>query len=329
MLQSDILQSTDYLYGFPQHPHRLHPLDLAETTGMEHTQNIPKISAYPENLSAVSETAAKKDYKRLALFYVAANALLLAGQLLDTEWSWGQFLLLQWCGFTGVFMIYRFNDIIDHSENFRFNLRRLLRNPVHVLCLVQFVCITLPAILLLLSDLRIVLLLSTCFLGLLYSVNLRIRNRNYRIKHLFLVKNLLIGTLWGSTILIGANALSSGLVLALFVFTSIQVMAGSIIRDVPDTETDRKDGVRTLPVVLGASRTIAALHGFNLLSLAAGWLLFPDNGFLLLMLLIVGWRAVIVCRFARNPGHPLYSNTLNLLTCPLIFIILFLQHNGF
>jgi 4-hydroxybenzoate polyprenyltransferase len=296
---------------------------------MPQMQNVSKISLFMENCPTEQPVPATKSYKRLALFYVAANALLFAGQLLDASWSWEQFLLLQWCGFTGVYMIYRFNDLIDHSENFRFNLRRVLRNPLHVLCLVQFVCITLPAIFLLLSDLRIALLLSTCFLGLLYSVNVRIRNRNYRIKHLFLVKNLLIGTLWGSTILIGANALSNGLVIGLFVFTSIQVMTGSIIRDVPDTETDRKDGVRTLPVVLGIPRTITALHGFNLLSLAAGWLLFPDSGFLLLMLLVVTWRAVIVFRFARNPYHPFYSNTLNLLTCPLIFIILFIQLNGF
>jgi 4-hydroxybenzoate polyprenyltransferase len=281
-----------------------------------------------ESRPATHQAKETNRYKSLALFYVAANALMLAGQLLDNHWSWEQFLLLQWCGFTGVFMIYRFNDVIDHSENFRFNLRRVLGNPLHVLCLVQFVCITLPAIFLLLSDLRIALLLSTCFLGLLYSVNVRIRNRNYRIKHLFLVKNLLIGTLWGSTILIGANALSSGIVTGLFVFTSIQVMTGSIIRDVPDTETDRRDGVRTLPVVLGAARTIIVLHGFNLLSFAAGWFLFPDKSFMQLMLVVVVWRALTVRRFARNTSDPLYSNTFNLLTCLLIFILLFIQHNG-
>ena len=280
-------------------------------------------------LVANTTTQEMTAYKSLGLFYVAANSLLLAGQLLNATWSWEQFLLLQWCGFTGVFMIYRFNDIIDHSENFRFNLRRVLSSRIHVLCLIQFFFFTIPAILFLLSDLRMVLLFSTCFLGLLYSVNVRIRSKNYRIKHLFLVKNALIGTLWGGMILIGANALAGELVVALFVFTSIQVMTGSIIRDLPDTETDRKDGVRTLPVVLGIPRSIVAIHCFNLASLAAGWFLFPDSNFLLLMVVIVSWRAFTVLKVARNPKEPLYSNTFNLLTCFLIFMILFIQHyNG-
>ncbi len=292
-------------------------------------QNLPKMPMCAEQaLVADNTTQEMTTYKSLGLFYVAANSLLLAGQLLNTVWSWEQFLLLQWCGFTGVFMIYRFNDIIDHSENFRFNLRRVLSSRIHVLCLIQFLFITTPAILFLLSDLRIVLLYSTCFLGLLYSVNVRIRSKNYRLKHLFLVKNLLIGTLWGSMILIGANALAGELVIALFVFTSVQVMTGSIIRDLPDTETDRKDGVRTLPVVLGIQGSILAIHLFNLVSLAAGWFLFPDSNFLVLMIVVVGWRAFTVLKLAHNPKAPLYSNTLNLLTCFLIFIILFIQHSN-
>ncbi|MES2556114.1 MAG: UbiA family prenyltransferase [Bacteroidota bacterium] len=296
---------------------------------MQQMQNIPKVPMCAESVLVANNTTQEMTaYKSLGLFYVAANSLLLAGQLLNSTWSLEQFLLLQWCGFTGVFMIYRFNDIIDHSENFRFNLRRVLSSRIHVLCLLQFFLITTPAILLLLSELRIVLLYSTCFLGLLYSVNVRIKSKNYRLKHLFLVKNLLIGTLWGGMILIGANALVGELVIALFVFTSLQVMIGSIIRDLPDTEADRKDGVRTLPVVLGIPRSIIAIHVFNLVSLAAGWFLFPDSNFLLLMILVVGWRAFVVVKLAHNPKAPLYSNTFNLLTCFLIFMILFIQHSN-
>src|SRR3989338_3336041 len=108
-------------------------------------QNLPKKPMGAEQ-TIVWDTnnPGKKTYKSLGLFYVAANSLLLAGQLLNTVWSWEQFLLLQWCGFTGVFMIYRFNDIIDHSENFRFNLRRVLSSRIHVLCLIQFLFITTP-----------------------------------------------------------------------------------------------------------------------------------------------------------------------------------------
>jgi 4-hydroxybenzoate polyprenyltransferase len=321
-----------HVYGFLQHQHHTHLLHLTNTINendMQQMQNLPKIPVPAESVLVANTTQQEMTaYKSLGLFYVAANALLLAGQLLNPVWNWEQFLLLQWCGFTGVFMIYRFNDIIDHSENFRFNLGRVLSSRVHVWCLLQFFFFTIPAILFLLSDLRIVLLFSTCFLGLLYSVNVRIRSKNYRIKHLFLVKNGLIGTLWGGMILIGANALAGELVMALFVFTSLQVMTGSIIRDLPDTEADRKDGVQTLPVVLGISRSIIAIHLLNLVSLAAGWLLFPNGNFLLLMLLVVGWRAFTVVKLARNPKDALYSNTFNLLTCFLIFMILFIQHNN-
>lgn len=295
-----------------------------------HLSSHPADIQIPENVAlkpvlVQKHSSSQSVYKKLTLFYVAANALLLAGQILNPLWSWTEFLLLQWCGITGVFTVYRFNDIVDHSANFTVNLRRILSNPVNALCVLQILFITAPAIFFLFSGFRMSLLYATCILGVLYSVKMRIGRKNYRIKHLFLVKNLLIGSLWGGLILIGANSVQDNLVIGLFVFTTLQVTAGSIIRDIPDVESDRRDGVKTLPVVLGFQQTMLALHVLNILSLVAGSLIFPESSFQWMMELTVGWRLLLLLKINRNPNTPLYTNTLNLLTCALIFVLLLIQ----
>ena len=267
---------------------------------------------------AVSEPV----YKKLTFFFLATNALLLAGQLVFQSFSWMDFLLLQWCGITGVFVVYRFNDVVDNSRDFSFNLQHLLGNKLNLFVVLQLLFLLIPIAFREFSAGRIATLLLICFLGVLYSVKFRFNNRYYRIKHLFMVKNLLIGVLWGALIPVGAGNFSDPQVLALFVFTTLQVMIGSMIRDIPDVASDSAQGVQTLPVMVGFPATMRLLHLFNSMALISAVGLFPEKSFAFMLTIVVLWRMILLICIRRNPQNNWLINTLNLFTCVIILIAL-------
>ncbi len=265
-------------------------------------------------------------FKPLYLFFIASNSLLLAGSIVTHTWNISQLLLIQWCGICGIFLIYRFNDFIDQTHSFRFNIKRFFSFKLHVLVIVQLLFITLPLALNLLSDFRIIILASICMLGVLYSLNFPFNGRNNRIKNIFLVKNIIIGFAWGSLILVGAGALNHELTIGLFIFTSLQVVIGSIIRDIPDIERDKTDRVKSLPAVFGTKTTLYMLHALNLTSFFTGFLMTKNNSFILFMLIILSWRFISFLKIQKHNDSKLWTQTFNLLTCFLIFIIMLVQH---
>lgn len=265
-------------------------------------------------------------FKPLHLFFIASNSLLLAGSIVTHTWSLSQLLLIQWCGVCGIFLIYRFNDFIDQTHSFRFNIKRFFSIKLHVIVIAQLLFITFPLALNLLSDFRIIMLLSICLLGVLYSLNFPFNGKNNRIKNIFLVKNIFIGFAWGSLILVGAGVFHHGLTMGLFIFTSLQVVIGSIIRDIPDIERDKTDRVKSLPAVFGTKATLYVLHALNLLSFLSGYLMEKNNGFLLFMLMIISWRFISFIKIQKHNDSKLWTQTFNLLTCFLIFIIILVQY---
>lgn len=264
--------------------------------------------------------------KPLYLFFIAANSLLLAGNILINTATISQFILLQWCGISGIFLIYRFNDFIDQTHDFKFNIRRFLSIKLHIIILAQLFLITLPAAFYLLSGFHILMLISICILGILYSLTFPYKGTNYRVKNIFLVKNLFIGFAWGSLILVGAGVFANDLIPALFIFTSLQVTIGSIIRDIPDIARDKTDDVKSLPVIFGTEKTLHLLHILNAFSLLAGSLIDKSNHFLFLMLIIISWRAFSLIKIQHNHHSRLWTQTFNLLTCFLILVIILAQY---
>jgi len=260
-------------------------------------------------------------FKPLFLFVIASNSLLLTGSLVNGIFDWPQILVMQWCGLCGVFIIYRFNDLIDQTHDLRFNFRSLLHNKLHLFFLLQFFLITIPAVFYFLSPFRILILSAICILGVLYSINFRSGEKSYRIKNFFGVKNFLIGILKGSLILAGAGGFTNRLTMALFVFACLQVLIGSSIRDIPDIERDKKERVNSFPVVFGMEKTLWLLHFLNLASLIVGYLMIQDNAFLLLMGLTVAWRFISLVKIRTHANSRLWTQTFNLLTTVLIFIV--------
>ncbi len=264
--------------------------------------------------------SAQPRYKPLTLFVIAAAALLLAGLLSDPDLQLMQTIILTWCGFCGVFIVYRFNDLSDKSY-LRYSAKRIFSNRLHIAFAVQFVLITTPAVFLFLEPYRILLLAINCMIGIIYSVGFQINKKYYRLKNFFIVKNMVIGACWGSLILIGAGYQGYHTAFPLFCFTAIQVMIGSTIRDIPDIEHDTEHQVNTLPVKIGLQKTIFILHLINIFSFITAFLVSTEINFRITAACIVLWRSFTLYRVNHAPEQKRWTHTFNLLTCVLIFVI--------
>lgn len=264
-------------------------------------------------------------YKSLPIFFLAANSLMLSGYFSRCLRFEIQILLLIWVVICGIFVVYRFNDFIDQSPDLKFNIQGFLKLKSNLFFLLQFFFITLPLSIFYLSNERIILLGVVALIGLLYSINIKIYTYNFRLKKILFLKNILIGFAWGVLILIGAGEYQTPNVIYLFVFSSLQVIIGSIIRDIPDVKKDSQESVKSLPVVFGINSTLNFLHVFNFSTLLISYFLNWEKSFLTLSLLIVFWRAFLLIKIKSNYNLPIWTQTCNLITCIFILLIILVQ----
>lgn len=122
------------------------------------------------------------------------------------------------------------------------------------------------------------------FIGLAYSL--------FRIKKYFLLKNMLVAIVWGTTVLfVGTyfNTINIFL-LSIFAIITLEFFINSVIFDIKDMKGDSACKIRTLPNTLGIKKTLQMCHVINTLSftfLIFGYILniFPQRALLLLPLL--------------------------------------------
>lgn len=256
--------------------------------------------------------------KSLIWFYVASVSLLLSGSIISRNYSLFNILILVWCNISGLFLIYRFNGCVDEKDKFRLNVIRFLSLPSHFLVSVQLIFFAVPIAFLFLEKEILWVLSISSILGFLYSFHFNLKDYSFRLKNIFFIKNLLIGLVWGSLVLIGSKDIYQTSVFLLFIYCSSQVFIGGVIRDIPDLKVDKVNGVNSLPVVLGVSTTIKAMHLINLLSLV--FCFFIENYFLL-FLIPSTWRFLNLLLLSRSPNNLKWSQKMNLFTCVLIFIV--------
>lgn len=262
-------------------------------------------------------------FKKLGWFYLSSLGLLCGGVLLNTAADTMQTIVLAACDVSGVFLIYRLNDCIDQEEGKGLHLGRFFSFPIHVAVTAFFLLVLIPLAILFLPLMVFKLLGIGALIGTFYSFSLSIKGKTYRLKNLLLIKNILIGVVWGSLVLIGAGNWSDPAVLSLFLFASVQVVIGSMIRDVPDREKDEQRGVRSFPVVMGNKRSIRFMHLLNVSSLASAAIYNWNSQWITFFLIIILYRAINLIMLERNPDQLFWSQKGNLLTCVLIPIILF------
>ena len=252
-----------------------------------------------------------------------------AGFLLEKIYQPLALLVLVLAVITGVFLVYRLNDSIDQNEDLRFNIRRFWKNPLHKFCLIQFVVILIPASLYFLSPFTFIVLAITAFAGFIYSITFNIKGKKFRIKNVFIVKNLFIGLAWGALVLIGAGGMSNPLTLVFFVFASFQVFIGSVIRDVPDLAKDKENDVRSFPVVLGIKNTVYGMKLMNIASITSVYFVNWNEYVMFAFSAIIVWRVVNLRQLYYGSNTKFWSQTFNLATCVLIFFgALFLEYYG-
>lgn len=263
-------------------------------------------------------------FRHLALFLLASTSLLISGYIANNERSWLELMVLLWCNFCGVVLIYTISGYVDQS-NSKFNLRRFFSHEWHIIFVVQLFLFTFPIAFLTISLFRFVAFALVASLGIIYSAGFRKNDFHFRVKNIFLFKNLSIGIAWGILVLIGAGNLKNPDVLALFVFASLQVFIGSMIRDVPDLEKDKNDGTRTFPVLFGLNATFVFMHLLNFCSVLAAYCCSWSQGILFIMIAGVLWRFVNLWKLKENAGSKVWGQTVNLATCSLILVLVVIQ----
>jgi 4-hydroxybenzoate polyprenyltransferase len=258
-------------------------------------------------------------FKPLHYFYLAAISLLASGLLMQGQQDWIEWFFLIWSTFTGIFLTYRFNDFIDGSKNFEFNFKKFFSSKLHIFVVIQLILVLTPLALIYLSYFRFILLSVLCFFGMLYSVKFEFSGKVFRLKHVFIVKNFLIGICWGGLVLLGADSIDNADILSLFIFATIQVFIGSTIRDITDLESDTTEYVNSLPVVLGVRKTLFVLNMLNIIALIYPLLLLGNfNNYIPVMITFI-WRAIVLHKMTSTQST-IWSQKYNLLTCFTIFI---------
>tara|TARA_B110000902_G_scaffold202783_1_gene230384 strand:+ start:7905 stop:8498 length:594 start_codon:yes stop_codon:yes gene_type:complete len=184
----------------------------------------------------------------------------------------------------------------------------------------QLIFITIPITVYLIEKETLYVLSLSSVLGFLYSVNFQFNNRSYKLKNVFFVKNALIGIVWGSLVLIGSNNIFQTNIIPLFLYASIQVFIGGVIRDIPDLKKDKSNNVKSFPVVLGTNFTINILHLINFMSIIL--IFFNYNNLLIFTVFLIPfiWRSCNLLLLNSRPNNLRITEWMNLFTCVLILI---------
>ncbi len=277
-------------------------------------------------LSKVDKTTEKPYFLRITLFILASLALIFSGFLLNNDKTVLKFLTLMLCTSSGVVIVYRLNDASGNSLTLAAQIAKFLQNKFHQFVIAQFILFCLPLTFFYLDGQSFFMLSLAGLLGLFYTVSVRINGKLQALKRIFLVKNISIGLAWGLLVLVGAGETSHSFLFPLFYFVIFQVFIGSVIRDLPDVNYDEQSGIRSLPRILGARKSLIVLHLLNALS----WLVFMNDQELiwplLLGLVVVFWRFINLVGCAFQPRSIIWSQVINLGTCILIFLVVFINY---
>jgi 4-hydroxybenzoate polyprenyltransferase len=262
-------------------------------------------------------------FRHLALFLVASSSLLVSGYVINHEQNWLELMVLLWCNFCGVILIYTLNGYADETGKFRW--QEFFNERWHVVFVAQLVLFTFPIAFFAVSIFRFVAFALIASLGIIYATGIRQNGRNYRVKNIFLFKNISIGAGWGALVLVGAGNFTNPDVITLFIFAGMQVLIGSMIRDIPDMEKDRSCGVKTFPVLFGMNNTLIFLHLVNFCSVFAAFFSGWSQSILIIIAAVIAWRSINLWKLKEAASSRMWGHTVNLFTCSVILLLVIIQ----
>ncbi len=156
-------------------------------------------------------------------------------------------------------------------------------------------------------------------LGLSYAYPLPWKTRVLRLKDVTGLKSAWIGIGWALLVYLGAGDFHHLQAHWVASFVALQVMAGSVLRDLDDMDEDRLAGTRTLPLALGEGPTYLLLHALNL---SSGIMLFTmPVAFAFGWFFVIAWRAANLEWLRLSEPGRFATQYMNLATCGLIFLI--------
>lgn len=260
-----------------------------------------------------------KNLQIIPLFIIASNSLLLAGSIFDLHRTILEVSILIGLCTSGTIIIYGYDFAQLNLNGYNNLVSNVLKSPIQTLFYFLFIVIVVPFTFFELSNFRINAMLIICLFGLLYSVPLNFIKRDFKLKKIFYFKNIFIGFSWGSLLLVGAGSFSSSIVWSFFLFTSIQVIIGSSIRDIADIQQDHYLGMNTIPVRYGIKNTVRILRALNLCSLGALFYTL-ERDYWIVMAVVFFWRAIVLAMVKIPQESILWTQTMNILTCTLLFL---------
>lgn len=204
--------------------------------------------------------------------------------LLEKKISWPLLLI----GYLLVFINYRYNyhkgrqkDYLTNPERANYLKKYAKLSQILIVFSFLFLIFFLTPFL---NSKTVLFVLFLLVIGLCYTLWIKEFTKKF-----IGLKNIYISLSWALfAVLTGAYYSNFSLALLLiFIFIFLKGILNTIFFDIKDIESDKKEGLKTLPVVLGKGKTIKFLHIFNFFSflpLIMGVCLNLLPGFSLIML---------------------------------------------
>ena len=222
--------------------------------------------------------------------------------IFDVPENW--YLIISFCFV--ILSVYSLNLITDLEEDAVNKGYKNMENKKSIILLISVVSYIAALIIGGIENLRSIPVLLIPFItGLLYSVKIK----NFRLKNLFVGKNLTVSISWSLEVSLLPYLLkSSSVVFFLLIFVFIKGMINTILFDLRDVEGDAKAGVETIPVKLGKYRTLWLLFILNtsLIPLIMTWKSMLPNLWIFVLIIIYGY-AYILYFYLNQAPKLLYS----------------------
>ncbi|HEC76139.1 MAG TPA: hypothetical protein ENI33_02625 [Thermoplasmatales archaeon] len=235
------------------------------------------------------------------------------------------YLLLS--GFLATFSIYSLNMVTDVKEDIMNQPQRLElishKKIVYMLFISSYFLSLLLAYMV--KPICVLILLIPLFVGIIYSIEIR----NFRLKKVFLGKNISISFSWA----IEASLLpfifyeNNIYFIAVFSFIFLKGMVNTILFDLRDVKGDSVANIKTVPNIIGKKKTIMILFILNTLLLI--WIYLFLNEFSSLLLILILWvaygYAYLLFFCYKNPPRIFYSILIDDEWLLWMFIIMLLK----
>ena len=220
----------------------------------------------------------------------AVSIVLTSAILLNIKITW-DFLLIVYLGTQS---IYLYNRYKEYKKDFLTNPERTkhIKKYIKYMPLIVFLFSSIAITIIVYFNKMSVLIfgLSMLFLGLLYSLFLKGFT-----KKIVGFKSFFISLMWALLVVFLSVYYSSPLNLALlliFIFVYLKLFIHTCFFDIKDIETDKKEGLLTLAVILRKEKLIYLLNFINIFSmfpiiLGFSFNLFPKFSLMLLLTIVI------------------------------------------